>query len=75
MGRVVILLTTFLSLLFVLMGSEKDSSLAGFMEMIVNLALFAVAFAVQLLPITLDMLYIRRGTAQRSATLRRHPQS
>ena len=62
-GRVVILLTTFLSLLFVLIGSEKGSSLAGFMEMIVNLALFAVAFSVQLLPITLDMLYIRRGTA------------
>jgi len=62
-GRAVILLTTFFSLLFVLKGAEKGSSLAGFMEMIVNLALFAVAFAVQLLPITLDMLYIRRGTA------------
>jgi len=62
-GRIVILATALVSLLFVLRGSTEGSSLAGFMEMIVNLGLFAVAFSVQLLPLTVDMLYLRKGTA------------
>jgi SSS family solute:Na+ symporter len=61
-GRLAILATTFVCLVFVLRGTIAGSSLAGFMEMIVGLALFAVAFAVQLLPITVDILFIRRGT-------------
>lgn len=32
------------------------------MEMIVGLALFAVAFSVQLLPITVDLLFLKKGT-------------
>ena len=62
-GRIVILAATVLSLLFVLAGRSPDSSLAGFMQMIVGLTLFAVAFSVQLLPLTIDLLYVRRGTA------------
>lgn len=61
-GRTIILLATSASLAFVLMGHQPSSSLGGFMEMIVGMALFAVAFSVQLLPITLDMLYWKRGT-------------
>ena len=62
-GRIVILAATVLSLFFVLVGRIPDSSLAGFMQMIVGLTLFAVAFSVQLLPMTIDLLYVRRGTA------------
>ncbi|MDB4680073.1 MAG: sodium:solute symporter family protein [Planctomycetaceae bacterium] len=61
-GRSVILLVTTASLVFVMMGHQPASSLNGFMEMIVGMALFAVAFSVQLLPITIDMLYWKRGT-------------
>ncbi len=63
-GRGVILLTTLLALGLVLIGTQPESSLAGFMGMIVGLALFAVAFSVQLLPITIDMLFLKRGTRQ-----------
>ena len=61
-GRAVILLATTASLAFVMIGHQPASSLNGFMEMIVGMALFAVAFSVQLLPITIDMLYWKRGT-------------
>ncbi len=62
-GRFVILAATAFSLLLVLVGHQPGSSLTGFMQMIVGLALFAVAFSVQLLPMTLDVLFIRRGKA------------
>ncbi|UUO07726.1 sodium:solute symporter family protein [Blastopirellula sp. J2-11] len=62
-GRFVILAATLGSLALVLMGSRPESSLAEFMGMIVDLALFAVAFSVQLLPMTIDVLFLRRGTA------------
>lgn len=62
-GRLVILAATVASLSFVLVGRTPGSSLAGFMEMIVGLALFAVAFSVQLFPLTVDMLYFRKGTS------------
>ena len=62
-GRFVILAATAFSLLLVLVGHQSGSSLTGFMQMIVGLALFAVAFSVQLLPMTLDVLFIRRGKA------------
>ena len=54
---------TLVSLLFVLRGSVEGSSLDGFMKMIVGLGLFAVAFAVQLLPLTVDILFLRKGTS------------
>ena len=61
-GRMVILGATLLSLVLVLWGRDPESGLAGFMQMIVGMALFAVAFSVQLLPMTIDVLFIRRGT-------------
>ncbi len=63
-GRAVILAATLISLYMVIVGSKPESSLAGFMQMIVGLALFAVAFSVQLLPITIDILFIKKGTKQ-----------
>lgn len=63
-GQIVIMAATAVSLAFVLAGSRPESSLSGFMQMIVGLALFAVAFSVQLLPMTIDVLFIRRGTKQ-----------
>ncbi|TWU03653.1 sodium:solute symporter family protein [Neorhodopirellula pilleata] len=63
-GQVVIVVATAVSLAFVLIGSRPGSSLSGFMQMIVGLALFAVAFSVQLLPMTIDVLFIQRGTKQ-----------
>jgi Na+/proline symporter len=62
-GRFVILAASVLSLLVVLSGSRQDSSLIGFMEMMVGLGLFGVAFSVQLLPITIDVLFVRKGTS------------
>jgi len=62
-GRLVILAASFLSLLVVLSGSRQDSSFVGFMEMMVGLGLFGVAFSVQLLPIAIDVLFVRKGTS------------
>ncbi|MEX2577446.1 MAG: sodium:solute symporter family protein [Verrucomicrobiales bacterium] len=61
-GRLTVIIATTISLVMVIAGSRPESSLAGFMEMIVGLALFAVAFSVQLLPITIDLLFVKRGT-------------
>ena len=62
-GRLVILGATTLALALVLAGREEGSWLAGVMEMIVGLGLFAAAFSVQLLPLTLDVLFLHRGTS------------
>jgi SSS family solute:Na+ symporter len=61
-GRSIILIATAASLGFILIGHQPESSVQGFMQMIVDMALFAVAFSVQLLPITLDMLFWKRAT-------------
>jgi len=61
-GRLVILAATGASLAIVLAARVEGSSLSEFIRMIVGLALFAVAFSVQLLPMAVDMLYIKRGT-------------
>jgi len=61
-GRLTVVVATGIALVLVIVGSRPESSLAAFMEMIVGLALFAVAFSVQLLPITVDLLFVKRGT-------------
>ncbi|MEW4486664.1 sodium:solute symporter family protein [Thalassoglobus sp. JC818] len=61
-GQALIFVATAVSLSLVLIGSRPDSSLSGLMQMIVTLALFAVSFSVQLLPMTLDVLFFQRGT-------------
>jgi solute:Na+ symporter, SSS family len=61
-GRIVIFATTGGALGVVLAGQTPSHSILGFLRMIVDMALFAVAFSVQLLPITIDMLFLRRGS-------------
>ena len=69
-GRAVIVLVTVVSLYMVLdsygRGPNSQSGF-DFMQMIAMLGLVAIGFSVQLLPLTIDMLYIRRGTAAGAA--------
>ena len=67
-GRMVILVATAFALALVLAGRQEGSSLASIMEMIVGLGLFAAAFSIQLLPVTLDVLYLHRGTSVGAVT-------
>jgi SSS family solute:Na+ symporter len=67
-GRLVILVATLISLSAVLGGSRDGSRLAGMMQTIVNLGLFAAAFSVQLLPMTIDVLFVRRATKAGACT-------
>ena len=59
-GRIVIVAATLLALWLVSAG-ESDPNFRP-LELIGQMMLMAIAFASQLLPATLDMLYIRRGT-------------
>ncbi len=61
-GRVTVIGTTLIALVLVIIGSQPESSLKEFMAMIVGLALFAVAFSIQLLPMVIDMLFVKKGT-------------
>ncbi len=60
-GRGVIAAVTVLALILVVIGHRSASNPLG---MIVILGLLAIAFSTQLLPMTVDMLYLRRGTRQ-----------
>ena len=61
-GRGVIVAATILSLVIVMGGRSEISSKFDFLNMIAKMGLMAIAFSAQLLPITIDMLFIRRGT-------------
>ena len=63
-GRALIGVVTALALFLVLLGRRSESNPLG---MIVILGLLAIAFSTQLLPMTIDMLYLRRGTRQGAA--------
>ena len=58
-GRGVIALTTVLALALVIAGRHSEHNP---LSMIVILGLLAIAFATQLLPVTVDMLFLGRGT-------------
>ena len=58
-GRGVIALATILALILVLVSRHSPSNPLG---MIVILGLLAIAFATQLLPLTIDMLFVKKGT-------------
>ena len=60
-GRLIIAIVTTLALLLVIVGRQSEHNPLG---MIVVLGLLAIAFSTQLLPLTIDMLYLRRGTRQ-----------
>ncbi len=68
-GRGVILAATAISLVIVVGASaesgenaESSSMLDSFMEMIADIAFLAIGFSMQLLPITIDLLWLRRGS-------------
>jgi SSS family solute:Na+ symporter len=58
-GRALIAAVTVLSLVLVILGRRSASNPLG---MIVILGLLAISFSTQLLPMTVDMLYLRRGS-------------
>lgn len=60
-GRAIISIVTIASLVLVIVANRSETNPLG---MIVILGLFAIAFSSQLLPITFDMLYLRKGTKQ-----------
>ena len=60
-GRLIIAIVTALALLLVIIGRQSEHNPLG---MIVVLGLLAISFSTQLLPLTIDMLYLRRGTRQ-----------
>jgi SSS family solute:Na+ symporter len=68
-GRVVIVATTLFALSMVLFSysSQDVSSAFDVMKMIALLGLVAIGFSCQLLPLTIDMLFLRRGTAAGAA--------
>ncbi|MDO5552620.1 MAG: sodium:solute symporter family protein [Planctomycetia bacterium] len=59
-NRAVILFAAAFSLFLVMVG-ERNKDFAP-LKMIIELQFVAMAFACQLVPVTIDMLYIRRGT-------------
>ena len=61
-GRSIICFATILALLVVIVSrTSEEVNLVG---MIAQLGLMAIAFSSQLLPLTFDMLYVKRGTRQ-----------
>ena len=60
-GRGLIAVVTSLALVLVVVARRSE---ANPLSMIVILGLLAIAFSTQLLPLTVDMLFVRRGTRQ-----------
>jgi SSS family solute:Na+ symporter len=60
-GRALIAVTTIFALGLVLIANRSESNPLG---MIVILGLLAIAFSTQLLPVTIDILFLKRGTRQ-----------
>lgn len=60
-GRAIIAFATLLALFLVIASRQSESNPLG---MIVILGLLAIAFSTQLLPMTIDMLYLQWGTRQ-----------
>jgi SSS family solute:Na+ symporter len=60
-GRALIAITTIVALAFVLFAHRSESNPLG---MIVILGLLAIAFSTQLLPVAIDILFLKRGSRQ-----------
>jgi SSS family solute:Na+ symporter len=60
-GRLLIAIVTSLALFLVILARQSEHNPLG---MIVVLGLLAIAFSTQLLPLTVDMLYLRQGTRE-----------
>jgi Na+/proline symporter len=67
-GRIVIVLASLLALLLVIAGHEREYlTRYDFIQMIAMLGLMALSFSSQLLPIVVDILFIRKGTSAGSS--------
>ena len=60
-GRILIAITAIVALILVLIANRSESNPLG---MIVILGLMAIAFSTQLLPVAIDILFLRRGSRQ-----------
>ncbi|MEM7230718.1 MAG: sodium:solute symporter family protein [Planctomycetota bacterium] len=65
-GRVVIFVATAISLILVIGARSQKAAgggvLADSMQMIVDVGILAISFSAQLVPVAVDMLWIRRGS-------------
>ncbi|MDA1015533.1 MAG: hypothetical protein O3A00_13905 [Planctomycetota bacterium] len=67
-GRIVIMLATALALAAVIYGRNPEiTAKYDFMKMIAKMGLMAIAFSAQLLPIAIDILFLRKGTGKGAA--------
>jgi len=63
-GRILIAVATVLALIAVISGQDEQvRSQYDIIAMIAQMGLMAIAFSAQLLPVVVDMLFIRKGTA------------
>ncbi|MBS13846.1 MAG: hypothetical protein CME19_19910 [Gemmatimonadetes bacterium] len=60
-GRILIAITTVFALALVLIANRSESNPLG---MIVILGLLAIAFSTQILPVAIDILFLKRGNRQ-----------
>ena len=67
-GRIVIVLATALALAAVIYGRDPAvTAKYDFMKMIAKMGLMAIAFSSQMLPIAIDILFLRKGTGKGAA--------
>jgi Na+/proline symporter len=67
-GRTVILAATTLSLVIVIVGRQSGTlSKHNFLNMIAQMGFTAIDFSTQLLPVAVDMLFLRKGTGKGAA--------
>jgi Na+/proline symporter len=67
-GRIIIAAATGLALFAVIGGNDEAfKSKYDIMSMIAQMGLMAIAFSAQLLPITIDMLFLQKGTGKGAA--------
>jgi SSS family solute:Na+ symporter len=64
-GRFIIFATTSVALVLVMINQRNPNFTP--MKMIVEMGFVAIAFSAQLLPVAVDMLYVKRGTASGAA--------
>ena len=67
-GRIIIVIATVIALLAVIFGRDPEiAAKYEFMNMIAKMGLMAIAFSAQLLPVTIDMLFLQKGTGKGAA--------
>ena len=65
-GRAIIVAATVFALVIVISGRLSGTT-HDFLKMIAQMGLTAIAFSVQLLPVAIDMLFLRKGTGRGAA--------